>query len=100
MKTAKHCRVCGKELPTRRGKVCGRVQGKASHCQRTLQSIKSRSIGLPRSNVDQAALFLQALNCKQIRRKSNNWVEACCPLAPWTHQSTLTIRPASGISVI
>jgi len=42
MKTAKHCRVCGKELPTRRGKVCGRVQGKASHCQRTLQSIKSR----------------------------------------------------------
>ncbi len=27
-------------------------------------------------NVDQAALFLQALNCKQIRRKSNNWVSA------------------------
>jgi hypothetical protein len=42
MKTAKHCRVCGKELPTRRGTVCGRVQSKASHCQRTLQSIKSR----------------------------------------------------------
>ena len=37
---------------------------------------RAGSIGLPRLNVDQAALFLQALNCKQISRKSNNWVSA------------------------
>jgi len=37
---------------------------------------RAGSIGLPRLNVDLAALFLQALNCKQIRRKSNNWVGA------------------------
>jgi len=47
-------------------------------------------------NVDQAALFLQALNCKQIRRKSNNRVEACCPLAPWTHQKHADDSPSFG----
>ena len=47
-------------------------------------------------NVDQAALFLQALNCKQIRRKSNNWVEACCPLTPWTHQKHADHSPSVG----
>ena len=57
---------------------------------------RAGSIGLPRSNVDQAALFLQALNCKQIRRKSNNWVEACCPLAPWTHLKHADHSPSFG----
>jgi hypothetical protein len=37
---------------------------------------RAGSIGPPRMNVDQAAMFLQTLNCKQIRRKSNNWVSA------------------------
>jgi hypothetical protein len=47
-------------------------------------------------NVDQAAMFLQTLNCKQIRKKSNNWVEATCPLAPWTQQKHGNHSPSFG----
>ena len=75
-----------KSFPQEGGKSAVECKVRRATASEPCNPSRAGSIGLPRMNADQAALFHQALNCKQIRRKSNNWVEACCPLAPWTHQ--------------
>lgn len=48
---------------------------------------------------EQCVLFLQALGAKQIKAKSNGWVEATCPLAPWTHTSGVDHHPSFGLTI-
>lgn len=47
----------------------------------------------------QAVQFLTALKCKHVKIKNNGWVEAACPLAPWTHKSGKDSNPSFGVTI-
>lgn len=47
----------------------------------------------------QCVAFLEALRAKQIRVKSNGWVEASCVLAPWLHKHHADHTPSFGLSI-
>jgi len=48
---------------------------------------------------EQCVAFLEALRAKQIHVKGNGWIEASCPLAPWTHKNRMDSSPSFGLSV-
>jgi DNA primase len=48
---------------------------------------------------NQIVAFLEALHAKKIKPKGNGWVEACCPLAPWTHEKGHDHTPSFGIVI-
>lgn len=50
-------------------------------------------------NAEMGVAFLNALGAKRIRAKENGWIEACCPLAPWTHAKKVDNNPSFGLSV-
>lgn len=48
---------------------------------------------------EQGIAFLEALCAKHIRLKDNGWIEASCPLAPWTHKHHTDQTPSFGLTV-
>jgi hypothetical protein len=50
-------------------------------------------------DAEKIVVFLEALNAKRIRVKAKGWVEACCPLARWTHPKHTDSTPSFGVAV-
>lgn len=48
---------------------------------------------------DEIVDFLKAIKAKKIKVKNNGWVEACCPLATWTHKNGQDSTPSFGIVI-
>lgn len=46
---------------------------------------------------DQAVLFLEAIQTKNVWNKGNGWVVASCPLARWLHQNKSDSTPSFGL---
>jgi len=48
---------------------------------------------------EQATAFLQALGCKKVSVKNQQWVMASCPLAQWLHEKGTDYTPSFGLSI-
>lgn len=48
---------------------------------------------------NEAEKLLQLLGSKQVRAKSNGWIEATCPFARWNHSGGTDSDPSFGVNV-